>query len=239
MSATRRRRPAAGCVRGRNSAAECAHARRFQRCQQRLLLGQRRRCLRNDPLREAGAPTRADAARRTGAAALDRRKSPNMSQQLRRGHAIIDRDEARMTQRHPVRGEGAVEQRHIQLLGARKPPSGPPTWTERSRRPSRSPPPSSSMILRMGMPSSTSYTPGAANASLRQASFVPVSGALPRLRRPPRHGRQSRARRRGFDIVDRRRCPEQPDEVGYGGLGRTAPRRPSSAWSRAVSSPAT
>jgi hypothetical protein len=36
-----------------------------------------------------------------------------MSQQRRRGHAIIDRDEARMAQRHPVRGEGTLEQRHI------------------------------------------------------------------------------------------------------------------------------
>jgi hypothetical protein len=40
-----------------------------------------------------------------------------MSQQLSRRHAIIDRDEARMAERHPVRGQGTLKQRHIQLIG--------------------------------------------------------------------------------------------------------------------------
>ena len=154
-----------------------------------------------------------------------------------RGH----RSQSGWHDRAPPRARlGAVEKRHIQILGGEKAPSGPPTCTERRRRPSRSPPPNSSTILRIGMPSSTSYTPGAANASLRHTSFVPVSGALPRRAKaaPPRatiHGTAARV----STLLTAVGAPNNPDEVGYGGRGRTAPRRPSSACSRAVSSPAT
>ena len=91
---------------GRNSAAECTHARSLQSGKQRLLLGQRGGVTGNDPLRECRArpePMRHGAQVPQLSIAANRQTCRSNAC---RGHAIIDRDEARMAQRHPVRGEG-------------------------------------------------------------------------------------------------------------------------------------
>ena len=182
-----------------------------------------------------------DPARRAGTAALARRETPDVLEELGAGDIIVDGDDAAVSEVGTDLAQRLEGERRVELRRER-----------RSRRAGRRPGRRVGRLLREGRrrarrrrseekpPARPRRRPGCGSArSGRRPSFR----GCPRLRagrRRDRHGRRSMGTEQIVSTllttVGRLR---KPRSVGNGGRVETSPRSPSIEWISEVSSPAT